>query len=108
MSTRSCAQRAPSSAIGSTATMRPSSTVTRIAPFAPVSRGMSALQIAGIDDPGIAMDDRGGVDMAERPIIVAEAGEVGDRAGRVGSWPGGRRGSVCSTPILSQPSRRGG
>ena len=38
-STRSCAQRAPSSASGSTSTMRPSSTVTRIAPFAPVSRG---------------------------------------------------------------------
>ena len=39
ISTRSCAQRAASSAIGSTATMRPSSTVTRIAPLAPVSRG---------------------------------------------------------------------
>ena len=31
------------------------------------------LQVSGIDDPGIAADDLGGVDMAERPIIVAEA-----------------------------------
>ena len=42
------------------------------------------MNIAGIDDPGIAADFLGGVDMAQRPIIIAKAFEVLDAAGSVG------------------------
>ena len=41
------------------------------------------LQIAGVDDPWIARDDLEGVDVAERPIVVAARAKIGDRAGRV-------------------------
>ena len=50
----------------------------------------AALQVAGIDDPGVAADDLGGVDVAERPIIVAEAVEIFDRARRVAFVAGAR------------------
>ena len=43
----------------------------------------AALQIAGVDDPGILRDDFESVDVAERPIVVAARREIGDRARRV-------------------------
>ena len=43
----------------------------------------AALEIAGIDDPGIPRDDFEGVDVAERPIVITARCEVGDRARRV-------------------------
>ncbi len=45
---------------------------------------IAPLNIAGIDDPGIAADFLGRVDMAQRPIIIAEALEILDAAGGIG------------------------
>ncbi len=41
------------------------------------------LQVAGIDDPGLPGDDLEGVNVTERPVLVALRSELGRCAGRV-------------------------
>src|SRR5277367_7068647 len=50
----------------------------------------ASLQVSGIDDPGVGADDFGGVDVAERPVIVAKALEIFYRARRVAFVAGAR------------------
>ena len=64
----------------------------------------AALKIAGKDDIGIARDHLGGVDMAERPVIVVLGAQVVEAAGRVGVVAGRAVEEVCSTPMLNQPA----
>jgi hypothetical protein len=45
--------------------------------------GVAALQVAGVDDPGVAVQDLGAVDVAEGPVVVAVADQLGDGAGGV-------------------------
>ena len=47
----------------------------------------AALHVAGKNHPRIARDNLRRVDVAERPVIVAEAREIGDGAGRIGIVP---------------------
>lgn len=44
---------------------------------------LAALDISGIDDPGLFLENGGLVDVAERPVVVVLFGEVSERAGRV-------------------------
>ena len=48
---------------------------------------IAALQIAGKHDPGVARDLLVGVDVSERPVVVATGGELGDAGRCVGVVP---------------------
>ena len=76
--------RSSGTKIGSAAT--PSVTVTSTAPFGAALGGLgaAALEVAGVDDPRLAVvQDAAAVDVAERPVLVAAAAQVVDRAGAV-------------------------
>ena len=74
------------------------------APFAAFPDA-AALQVAGIDDPGIARDDFERVDVAERPIVIAARREVGGRAGRVVFMAGAAAGGVQDADV--EPAGQG-
>ena len=55
----------------------------KFAALGPGFIGVAALQVAGKDDAGRFADHRAGVDMAQRPVVVALGFERGDVGGGV-------------------------
>ena len=78
-------------------------------PFRPRLANAAALEIARIDDEGIAAQDLVSVHMAERPIMVTARREILRRCKarkcRAEACPCRK---LCSTPMLNQPGTAGG
>ena len=75
-------------AVLDTSAMRPSSTVTTVAPFGPVSRAWRPWRLPGNTIQRLLAHDLARVDVAERPVVVALRAQRLDRASaRSGSWP---------------------
>ena len=68
------ATRSTSSGRCSTLVIRPSCTCTRLAPWSPGSLMVAALQHAGKHDPRPLAEHHAGMDMSQRPVIVAGGG----------------------------------
>ena len=83
-STRASAQRALSRISRRGSSTTPSSTSTSTAPFGARLANAAALEIARIDDEGIAAQDLVIMHMAERPIVITARREILDGARRVG------------------------
>ena len=79
-STRLRSQRTTSSRWNACATLPPGPIVVSRQPFSPDLADMPALGIAREDHGGIAAMGLAGVDVAQRPVVVAAAAEVVDRA----------------------------